>query len=148
MVEVFGLCPSTTGSISGIVVDPQKAVVAGAVVTVKNLETNAAQTVAADSEGRFRFQSLPVGTYGMTVEQKGFARYVMSSITITLNQAAVIDVAMELSGTKEEVTVTADVGLINRSNAETGVRFDSRRVSELPLAPNRNILNLVLSVRA
>jgi hypothetical protein len=136
---------STTGSMSGIVLDPQGAVVSGATVTVRSLETNGTKSVVTDSEGRYRFHSLPVGTYEMTVNQQGFARYVRSPITLTLNQAAVVDVPMELAGTREVVNVTADVGLINKSNAETGVRFDSRRISELPLAPNRNILNLALS---
>jgi hypothetical protein len=143
--SLSAMAQSTTGSMSGIVHDPQGAVVSGATVTVKNLQTNATQTAETDSEGRYRFHSLPVGTYEMTVNQQGFARYVRSPITLTLNQAAVVDVPMELAGTREVVNVTADVGLINKSNAETGVRFDSRRISELPLAPNRNILNLVLS---
>ena len=91
---------STTGAIAGIVADQQQGVVAGASVTVKNLETNATHTAATDSEGRFRFPSLPVGTYQMTVDQKGFARYVRSGITLTLNPPAIIDVTMQPSGVK------------------------------------------------
>lgn len=136
---------STTGSIAGIVADEQQAVIGGATVTVKNLETNATLSTTTDAEGRFRFPSLPVGTYEMTVEQQGFARYVRSPITLTLNQQAIIDVTMKPTGAQEVVNVTADVALVNKTNAEVGVRFDSRRISELPLAPNRNVLNLALS---
>jgi hypothetical protein len=46
----------------------------------------------------------------------------------------------------ETVTVSAETPLINTTNAEIGVNFDVKRVSELPLAPNGNVLNLALSV--
>jgi Carboxypeptidase regulatory-like domain len=143
--SLSGFAQSTTGAIAGIVADQQQGVVPGASVTVKHLETNATHTAATDSEGRFRFPSLPVGTYQMTVQQKGFARYVRSGITLTLNQEAQIDVMMQPSGVKEVVNILADVSLLNKTNAELGVRFESRRISELPLAPNRDVVKLVLS---
>src|SRR5262249_32295940 len=44
------------------------------------------------------------------------------------------------------VTVTTDAPLINTTNAEVGVNFDSKRISELPLTTSRYVLNLALSV--
>jgi hypothetical protein len=141
----LALAQSTTGTIAGTVADERQAVIAGATVTIRNLETNATRTAVADAEGRFRFPGLPVGPYEVTVDQSGFARYVRSPITLTVNQQAVIDVVMKPAGVQEVVTVSADATLLNTTNAEVGVRFDQRRISELPLATNRNVLNLVLS---
>ncbi len=41
--------------------------------------------------------------------------------------------------------MTENAAVLNTTNAEVGTRFDSRRVSELPLATNRNIYNIALS---
>src|SRR5215467_8386887 len=60
------------GSISGTVVDPQGAVVAGAQVTAKNIDTSVISTTATDSSGLFRLNLLPAGTYNVSITGKGF----------------------------------------------------------------------------
>lgn len=135
---------STTGAITGTVVDQAQAVIAGATVTVRNLQTNATRSVTTDSDGRFRIEGLPVGNYEVTVEHTGFAKHVRGPITLNVNQIAVLQIEMKVAATQEVVTVTADVTLLNKANAEVGVRFDPRRISELPLAPDRNLLTLAL----
>ena len=98
-----------------------------------------------DAEGRFRFANLPVGNYQVTVEAGGFAKYVRTGITLVLNQEAVVEVPMKLSSVEEVVTVTENASLLNTRNAEVSARFDSKRISELPLATNRNVFNVALS---
>ncbi len=136
----------TTGEILGIVQDPSGAAVSDAKITVRNLETNASRELSSGLDGRFRFPQLPVGSYQLIVEKSGFARYVQGPIVLRLNQDADLNVKLQVAGVAETVSVTADAPLINTTNAEVGVNFDVKRVSELPLAPNRNILNLALSV--
>ncbi len=136
---------STSASISGNVTDESQAVIPNATITVRNVETNVARTAQTDSEGRYRFPNLPVGQYEVTVQSSSFAKYVRSGITLVLNQNAVIDVAMKPSTVTEIVTVTENASLLNTSNAEVGVRFDARRISELPLTTNRNVYNIALS---
>lgn len=140
------LAQVTTGEILGTVRDPSGAAVADARVVVRNLETNAAREGYSGLDGRFRFPQLPVGSYQLTVEKSGFARYVQGPIVLRLNQDAELDVKLELAGIAETITVSSDAPLINTTNAEVGVNFDTRRVAELPLAPNRNVLFLALSV--
>jgi len=136
----------TTGEILGLVLDPSSAAIPQAAVVVLNLETNATRKVSSDQEGRFRIPQLAVGAYEVTVEKVGFAKYVQGPIILQLNQDADLRIRLELAGTVEKVTVTSDAPLINTTNAEVGVNFDRKRISELPLAPNRNIVNLALSV--
>jgi Carboxypeptidase regulatory-like domain len=136
---------STTGSISGQVQDERSAAIPGATVTVRNIDTNTARTAQTDEDGRYRFPNLPVGAYEVTVEATNFAKYVQTGIQLLLNQDAVVDVAMKAGGVQEVVTVTENASLINTTNAEVSTRFDTRRVSELPLAPTRNVFNVALS---
>ena len=141
-VIAFG---QTTGTISGTVTDEKAAVIANATVTARNLERNISRTLQTNSEGTYRFENLPVGPYEVSVEATGFAKYVQSGITLILNQNAVVDVSMKAGGVQEVVTVTENASLINSSNAEVSTQFDSRRLSELPLGPTRNVLAVALS---
>jgi len=136
----------TTGQILGVVQDPTGAAIAGARVTVKNMDTNLTWGNTSGPEGRFRVPQLPVGSYEVTVEASGFAKYVQGPLVLRLNQDADLTVKLSVAGTSETIAVTADAPLINTTNAEIGVNFDVKRITELPLAPNHNILNLALSV--
>jgi hypothetical protein len=135
----------TAGTISGSVTDEKQAVIPGATVTARNTETNISRKGQTDSDGRYRFDNIPVGPYEVTVESSGFAKHVQSGITLLLNQAAVIDVQLKAGGLQEVVNVVENAALINTSNAEVSTRFDSRRLSELPLGPTRNVLGVALS---
>jgi hypothetical protein len=136
----------TSGEILGTVRDASGGAVTDAKVTVHNLDTNATRDTVTSVDGRFRFPQLPTGSYEVRIEKAGFARYQQGPITLRLNQTADLDIALQVSAVSETISVTTDAPLINTTNAEVGVNFDVRRVAELPLAPNRNILNLALSV--
>jgi hypothetical protein len=135
----------TTGSISGTVTDEKGAVIPNATVTARNTERNISRNLTTSSDGNYRFENLPVGPYEVSVEATGFSKYVQQGITLILNQNAVIDVSMKPGGVQEVVTVTENAAIINTSNAEVSTQFDSRRLSELPLGPTRNVLGVALS---
>jgi len=136
---------STTGSLQGVVKDEQQALVPGATVTIRNVDTNATRSVVTDSQGRWRVPNLPVGRYEVKVEMTGFATYVRAGIGLLLNQDAVVDVTMTTAAVQETITVQADAPLLNTTNAEVGVRFDTKRVAELPVSNNRDVFSLALS---
>jgi len=136
----------TSGEILGNVTDSTGAVIAGAKVIVRNLDTNQAREITTGIEGRFRVPQLQPGNYEVTVEKTGFGRYVQRPIVLRLGQDAELDIKMEVAGVSETVTVSSDAPLINTTNAEVGVNFDVKRITDLPLSPNRNVLNLALQV--
>ncbi len=135
----------TTGTIFGSVTDEKGAVIANSTVTARNTERNISRSAQTGNDGNYRFENLPVGPYEVTVEATGFSRYVQTGITLVLNQNAVVDVSMRPGGVQEVVNVTENAALINTSNAEVSTQFDSRRLSELPLGPTRNVLAVALS---
>jgi len=136
----------TSGSILGSVQDPSGAQVVNARVVVKNVDTNGTQSTTTGNDGRFRFPQLPVGSYEITVEATGFSKYAQGPIVLRLNEEADLTVKLSLTGVTETVNITSDAPLINTTTAEVGVNFDTKRIENLPLAPNHNILNLALSV--
>lgn len=137
---------STTASIAGTVADEKQSVIVSATVTARNVDTGFSRNVQTDGEGRYNFVNLPIGAYEVTVEAPNFAKYVQTGITLLVNQNAVIDVALKAGGVQEVVTVTEDASLLNTTTAEVSTRFDEKRLSELPIATNRNVYNVLLSV--
>lgn len=136
---------STSATLAGAIADEQQAAIPNAKVTVRNVDTNTPRAVTTDNEGRYRFANLPIGNYELTIEASGFAKYVRTGITLLVNQDAVIDVTLRLSTVSEQVNVTENASLLNTNNAEVSTRFDSKRLSELPIATNRNVFNVALS---
>src|SRR4051812_27360488 len=62
------------GRISGTVRDKQGAAIPNASVTLTNSATNLARTVATDESGFYTATNLPVGTYSIAVESRGFKK--------------------------------------------------------------------------
>lgn len=137
---------STTGSISGTVADESQALIPNATVTVNNTDTGLTRTVQTAGDGRYNFVNLPIGSYQVTVEAANFAKFVQTGIKLLVNQNAVVDVALRAGGVQEVVTVTENASLLNTTTAEVSTRFDEKRLSELPIAANRNVFNVLLSV--
>ena len=136
----------TSAVILGTVSDSSGGVMTDVKVTVLNLDTNAERIATSDALGSFRFSGLPIGSYRITAEKAGFSKYVHGPITLTVNQQAEFRITLQVGAVAETVQVSTDAPLLNTTTAEVGVRFDERRISELPLTPNRNVLQLALSV--
>jgi Carboxypeptidase regulatory-like domain len=136
---------SITANISGQVLDEQQKAIPNAVVKARNVATNTTRSLTSDGEGRYRFPNLPTGTYEVTVEANGFAKLVRTGITLQVNQDAVIDATMKVSTVTEVVTITENASILNTTNSEVSTRYDEKRLSELPIATNRNVFNVVLS---
>jgi protocatechuate 3,4-dioxygenase beta subunit len=73
-------------SVSGRVTDPSGAVVLGAQVAVRQIQTNVTGTTVTDHEGRFRFPYLRIGPYEITVSQRGF-KDATRALTLTVGSA-------------------------------------------------------------
>ncbi len=136
---------TTTGSISGVVTDEQQAVIPNATVIARNTDTGFSRTLQTDGSGRYNFVNLPLGAYEVTIEAQNFSKHIQKGVTLTVNQNAVVDVGLKTGGVQEVVTVTEDASVLNTTTAEVATRFDSKRLSELPIAPNRNVFNVLLS---
>lgn len=127
-----GWSQSTSGSLTAVATDPTGAVIGDASVTVRHIETNITRTAQTNNDGRAYFPVAAVGAYEVTFEKTGFAKVTRSGVTVALNQNAVVTQELKPAGTDEVVTVTEDAPLVNTTNSEVGVRFDTDRLSDLP----------------
>src|SRR5215468_1138449 len=120
-------------TITGRVLDPNKASVAGATVIVRNPRTKEAVTVTTNAEGVYNIPFINPGVYSITVEASGFKKYVRDNQELQVSQTATIDVALEVGAASETVTITGDAPLLDETKADRGNVIENRRVTELPL---------------
>src|SRR6516225_11058543 len=96
---------AATGTITGTVIDPAGAVVAGANVEVKNAQTGAVYPVISTNTGNFSVSQLPPGTYELDVTVPGFKKYVHTNLTVTAAETLRQDATLEVGAATEAVTV-------------------------------------------
>jgi hypothetical protein len=86
---------SVSGTLSGTVIDPSGAALAGARVTVRNNATDQTFTAITDATGRFSFSDLPVGAYYVRVEAIGLGSTILRDVAVSAGQSAQLSVEMK-----------------------------------------------------
>jgi hypothetical protein len=137
--------PQSAPTLQGNVVDPVGAVVAGASITVGNRETSIARHAQTDREGNYQVAALPVGTYRVEVRAEGFQPQIVQNLVIEVGRTVVQDFSLRVGSISQEVTVTANAQLVERTSASVGQVIDRRMVQEIPLN-GRYFLDLGLLV--
>lgn len=136
----------TSATLSGRVEDATDASVRGATIEATNLETNQQATVVSDSDGRFRFAYLQVGAYRLAISAPGFAS-LTRELTLTIGQAAYLEVKVQVAGMAAQIQVAADAPLIETVRTQIAETIRPAEINSLPLN-GRNYLDLALLVPA
>src|SRR5882724_3818157 len=87
---------SLFGTILGKVVDKSDAIVPGATVRIRNLDTNAERIAITDPSGDYQAPALPVGNYQISCEAAGFKRVVVPRVNLTVDQRERVDLRLEV----------------------------------------------------
>ena len=135
----------TTGNIQGRITDAQKAAVPGVTVTVKNTATGFTRSEVTDTEGVYRLNALPVGTYDLHADLSGFNPYDRKALVVSVGQTIDVNVDLVVAGLSENVSVTAESPLIETSNSSVGGVVDVKRIENLPLN-GRQFANLAVTI--
>jgi hypothetical protein len=122
-----------TGSISGIITDKSGAVIAGADVTARNVETGMQRSVRTDEKGFYSLLALPVGTYTVSVRKNGFKQFHQTGVFIDANSALEVEAHLEVGGIQEEVTVSGSALRVETTNTQMGEVIGSAKMESLPL---------------
>lgn len=131
------------GQIEGVVTDPNAAAVAGATVTVRNIETGAERSVTTDSDGVYRIPLLPLGSYRVTIESANFKKFVQEGVTLTTGSTATVNVSLTPGGVNETITITSDAPIADPGKIDVGRVMNTREVQNLPNV-SRNPYNFAL----
>src|SRR5262245_14937313 len=128
-----GAQTATTGTIEGIVTDPNGAVVPGATIRVASPNLMRAQTATSDGQGRYRFANLPPGKYTVTVEATGgFAKAEQSDLNVNLSTITTADVKLQPQGASASVEVVAGAAGVDVSSNTSGTNVSTEQFSNFP----------------
>jgi len=117
------LAQGDLGSIDGVVSDPDRAIVSGAPIQVKNVQTGAIYKAASSSTGNYTLGQLPPGTYDLFVVMPSFATYRKPGVVIQAGQKLRLDIQLE------------DTGALNTLGDGRAFFNDIRGVHEVPSGP-------------
>jgi hypothetical protein len=93
-------------TLTGVVTDPSSAVLAGAKVRLRDVASGSERDSVTDSDGYYTFASVPVGTYDLTVEAKGFQSYKATGIALGGGEKRNVNAILQVGSTTETVEVT------------------------------------------
>ena len=130
-VPMFGQS-LTTGNITGTVVDPSHAVIAGATVELKGLDTGSTASTTTNSNGGYSFGLLRPGRYQITVKQAGFAE-VTQTVQVQVGQTSTAEIDLTVAKGTETVEVSGTAPLIN-TEPSNNTAYTQEEVAQLPSA--------------
>ncbi|MBI4855063.1 MAG: TonB-dependent receptor [Acidobacteria bacterium] len=140
--EVLAQSGSTTANIIGIVKDPENAVIAGASITVKQIDTNLTRSFETNQEGAFQIIQLPPGNYEISVSASGYNTF-KATVTLTLGATLLSEVNLSLANTSEVIEVTADNPFSEVKTESSNVNGQDR-IESLPIN-RRDFLDFALT---
>src|SRR5260370_17053253 len=121
-----------TATITGTVSDPSGAPIVGASVTAKDTDRGTLYTAQTNEAGVYNIVRVPVGTYDLRAEAKGFQTSLVPSVTLVLNQTARIDVPMKVGQVTQTVEVTSDAPILNTNTTELSTTIAPAPITALP----------------
>lgn len=121
------------GTISGSVSDPTGAVLAGAQVTIRDVNTGALNQTKSDSSGQYVVPFLPPGTYEITVQMTGFKKVVRGGLTLQAAEHPIIDLVLPLGNAQDTIDVTSATPLVDTANSSVGQVITTRQVQDFPI---------------
>src|SRR6185503_17893717 len=141
-IPVAVVAQVTTATVVGTITDPGGAIVSGAEVTARNVDTGLTRTVTSGEDGSYRVEFLPVGKYALEVTSAGFKKAYLSDIVLQVSDTARVDVNLTVGQVTETVTVSETPATINTSTAEIGQTIRAADIASLPLV-ERNVFTLL-----
>src|SRR5262249_61174777 len=131
-----------TGQIVGKVTDPNGAVVSGASITVKSVDTGREVTATSDAQGSYTVTALQPGLYDVTVTSGDFKPNTQR-VQVTVGSKVSVETQLSLTEVAGTVSVVASEGVeVNTQTAEVSNLVTGTQIRELPTL-TRNPYDLV-----
>ncbi|MBV9959744.1 MAG: TonB-dependent receptor [Acidobacteria bacterium] len=133
---------AATATLSGQVLDPNKAAVMGAEVSATQAATGIRHSTLTNDEGLYTLTNLPPGLYQLQVIAHGFAERRVS-FSLQVGQAEKLDLALDLQGASVNIEISDRLAPVNTTSSVVDNVVNAREIQSLPLN-GRNFLELAL----
>ena len=134
LISVFSAIAQTDrGTITGTVSDPAGAVVGGAAVEAKSVDSGTTYEAGTSTTGNYTLAQMPAGTYELSVAVPGFKKLVRPGVIVNVAATVRVDFGLEVGSATESVTVEAEAPLLKTESGELSHNVDYNRVDSIPL---------------
>ena len=136
------LAAQTTSVIEGTMRDSQGLRISGVAITVSGPMLAGEIKLSSDATGHYRIPALQAGTYSLRFAKPGLAAKTYQELPVTVNRVVTMDVTLELTTLRQEVTVSAQAPLIDASVSSSGATILPQHIEQMPIN-GRNYLDLL-----
>ena len=142
LLSTMSFGQGASASLTGTITDTSDAVIPGAVVVVRNVDTGVETRTTSSNTGTYNFPNLQTGNYTVTAEAPGFSNAVRNDVRLGLGQAR-LNLSLAVAGTITEVSVTGtSESVLLEAGSSTGTVLQEGVVSDLPLVSN-DVMDLI-----
>src|SRR6266568_2603773 len=138
-----GLAQDYRGRVEGIVTDQTKSVIAGATVTLSNVNTGIKIIHKTSDTGLYLFDLVDPGSYSITVEQPGFGTFVQENIVVQTRGDVTVNAMLVPGAVQQSITINEAPSAVQFNSSNRDLTIDSKMATEIPRF-DRNPFKLAL----
>jgi len=135
MLPVLSIAQVRGGDIYGTVVLADGSKVPGVLISVTGDKIGKFTSISSQN-GNFRFLALPPGLYELRCELEGFKTVIRQNVDVALGKSVTLNILMETTTLKEEITVSGRTGAIDVRKTNVGVNISKEMIESVPTARN------------
>ncbi|MGI4829905.1 MAG: carboxypeptidase regulatory-like domain-containing protein [Janthinobacterium lividum] len=131
----------STATLTGVVTDPTGAVLPGAAITIRGLDTGLDRTLTTDSGGVYTAPSLQPGPYSIQITSSGFGSFSVQRVVLLVDQTTSLNAKLTLGSSAQTVEVESTAPIVDSDTITVGTVIDQQTVQNIPLN-GRHFLDL------
>ena len=136
LIVVIAHAQSNEGALAGSILDPSGSVVPNAAVMAKNTATGQTFNTVSTASGDYRFPSLVIGVYTVTVSANGFSTTKQSGVVIQIQSTTSLNISLAVGSGAQTVEVNAEAPQLQTETSDVGTVVSPQQVLDLPLSTN------------
>jgi hypothetical protein len=133
-----------TGTLTGTVLDPSGAAVAGASIEATDASTSTTLTAKSGADGHFNIANVPPGTYKVTVSMANFQTAVYNAVVVEVGKTYDLKASLQVGQVSQQVTVEAGQEVLETTQSSIGTTFTGSVITHEPSPSNSALNGLVL----
>jgi hypothetical protein len=122
----------TTGTIIGVAVDQQGAVLPGVTIQATHTDTGTRYDALTEGDGRFIIPNVRIGSYSIVASLSGFRNQTQGGVVVQLGETQTVQFKLPLQTLTETVSVVADRPVIDTARAGTAANISKESIESLP----------------
>ena len=120
------------GRIQGLVTDGTGGVIAGASVTLRNVNTGIVNQRKSSERGEYLFDLVEPGMYTIGVEIPGFAKFMQENVPLAAKGDVTVNAQLRAGDVRETVSVTAEATQVQFSTSKLETTVESKIAEQVP----------------